>query len=227
MTLGELLRMVGNGVLYEQHPGGDKIVADVNKIADAVLSETKATAQDCLRVLADLEPEVRRKFLESQVEDSGKVSSDIADLVSAIRFRQNGWKTAIAVLMALNITVMVFTYAVLMYSATMHGLPLPRWADITAIIIVPGGILWVWYGVLSKENRDILAAAAGQLPAGGLAGIVASVLQRKGADAPQTPPTQPQQPTQPNPPPQPQRPPQSDTGSVDDVNDNPPPGAAQ
>lgn len=224
MTLGELLRKVGNGVLYEQHPGGDKIVADVNKIADAVLSETKATAQECLRVLADLEPDVRRKFLDSEVEESGKVNSDIADLVATIRFRQNGWKTVIAVLMALNITVMVFTYALLMYSATMHGLPLPRWADITAIIIVPGGILWVWYGVLSKENRDILAAAAGQLPAGGIAGIVATVLQRK---APETPPVQPQQPVQPNAPSQPQRPTQSATGDVNDVDDNPPPGAAQ
>lgn len=224
MTLGELLRKVGNGVLYEQHPAGDKIVAEVNKIAEAVLSETKATAQECLRVLADLEPEVRKRFLDAEVEDSGKVGSDIAELVSAIRHRQNGWKTTIAVVMALNITVMVFTYALLMYNATMHGLPLPRWTDITAIIIVPGGILWVWYGVLSKENRDILAAAAGQLPAGGLAGIVATVLQRK---APEQPPQQPQAQSQPNPQPQPQRSTQSPTGAVDGVDDNPPPGAAQ
>lgn len=225
MTLGEFLRRIGNTSVYESIESGEEFVTEIAKITGVDLDVTAATGSDCLRALAKLSASQRSVYLNREIAatDSNLDMKMISDLVYHLRAGQSGWKTLVAVMMAVAVFVLVLTYALLMYKATMLSLPLPRWQDITCVIVVPGGIVWAWYGVLTKENRDLISAALGELPKKGPFGAILDAFTRKAPVSNPAPVT----PTQvPDVPPVYQTPPPSDTGGSSVPNDNPPPGAA-
>jgi len=225
MTLGDFLRRIGDVSVYESLEAGDEFVSEIAKITGVALDETTATGTECLRALGKISASQRNIYLSKSIATSDG-STDInmlSDLVYRMRAGQTGWKTMVAVMMAVAVFILVLTYALLMYKATMLSLPLPRWQDITCVIIVPGGIVWAWYGVLTKENRDLISAALGELPKKGPFGAVIDAITRKppvSNPAPVTPPPAPDVP------PVNQTPPPVDTGASDGPNDNPPPGMA-
>lgn len=221
MKIGELLRRVGDVSLYEALSDGEKHVSDIAKLTGVSLSVTGATGMDCLKALGTLSAPQREAYLSAEVDtDSGAGDmQQLTSLISQLRAGQSGWKTAVAVFMALLVGVMVITYAYLMF----RGLPLPHWQDITCIIIVPGGIVWTWYGVLTKENRDIISAALGEMPKTGAWGAVIDAITRKRPVTQQNTTTVQQAPVAP---PASQPASQSQPAASDMPDDNPPPGAA-
>lgn len=225
MTLGEFLRRIGNRSVYEAIETGEDFVAEIAKITGVSLDTTTASGSECLRALGKLSASQRSVYLNKEIaaSDSSLDMKMLSDLVYHVRAGQSGWKTLVAVMMAVAVFVLVLTYALLMYKATMQQIPLPRWQDITCVIIVPGGIVWAWYGVLTKENRDLINAALGEIPKKGPFGAVIDALTRKPPVSNATPPGTP---PAPDVPPMSPPPPQSDTGAPDGPNDNPPPGMA-
>jgi len=223
MKIGEFLRRVGDASVYEALPGGDNYVEEIARITGVALEPTSATGSDCIRALGKLSASQRTVYQNKDVDTgAGSNAADmelIGTLIAQLRTGQSGWKTAVAVFMALLVGIMVVTYASLMY----RGLPLPRWQDITCIIIVPGGIVWTWYGVLTKENRDIISAALGEIPKKGAWGAVIDAMTRKTPVTQQNTTTVQQPPVTP---PEQQKPVQSQPAPSDMPDDNPPPGAA-
>lgn len=215
-----ILAHVGERVVSSVLVDGADAVRSVNKLTGANLDPETATGDECMVALEALEG-------KPHTETRAELDTDrIAQIVGHIRGRQSVWKTAVAVFMAILVGVVVIDYAILMYVATTGGLKLPSWQDVTFIIIVPGGIVWAWFGVLTKENRDLLAATIGELPvAGPMTAFIKAVLGRH-TQAPQTRSNDTNTQSATTGGRQQSNRTQSRTGASDDVDDNPPPGAA-
>lgn len=232
MKLGDFLRQVGDLSVYETLPGGDHYVDEISKITGVSLDSTTANGTECIRALGKLSASQRTVYLNKDLESNNN-SIDVeqlGQLISRVRAGQSGWKTAVAVGMAILVGVVVINHAFLMYLAMVNHYNAPRWQDSVYISIIPGGIVWTWYGVLTRENRDLISAALGELPKKGPWGAVFDMLSRRGSQQQPQGPQQPAAPVTPTPPPYvpPQDPttPPYDTGPQDGPNDNPPPGMA-
>lgn len=232
MKLGDALRQIGDQSVYLSVPCGDQYVEQVTLLTGVELDVATATGTECLAAIGSLPTEQRTTLLDKEVDAviSGNDMQAAIELISTVRAGQSNWKTGVAVGMAILVAIVVINHCILLYLSTVHGLIAPRWQDSVYISILPGGIVWTWYGVLTKENRDIISAAVGEIPKSGPWGaVINAVLRRSPSDAPQPTPQPPQWQTPPNVPPVQQTPPPVVTGDLnagDGPNDNPPPGAA-
>jgi hypothetical protein len=220
---------IGDQIVSEVLVNGEDAVKTVSKMTGVDLDPATATGNDCLRAMENLDVLERAEFLSRKpdVQYRNEIDTDrIAEIVTHIRGRQSAWKTAVAVFMALLVGIVVIDYAVLMYVATTGRLELPSWQDVTFIIIVPGGIVWAWFGVLTKENRDLLTATIGELPAAGPMGAILKAFMGRRTGAPKQAPSDYSAQSGPTGGQQQSKRPTGRSAASDDVDDNPPPGAA-
>lgn len=205
-------------------------ILQLSKLTGIPLQPDTATGNEVLNALNTLSEEEQVRFLATTPEPKFRQGIDAAELgavIAHLRKGQSVWKTAVAVFMALLVGVVVVDYAIMMYIATVNQLTLPVvWQDITFIIIIPGGIVWAWFGVLSRENRELLKATLGEVSLPGPVGaIVNAIIKRK--EAPGKTPESSSYESHATPPPRQSKPRYEPSMGSDETDDNPPPGAAR
>lgn len=185
MTLGELLEKSSNSVTAITYPETIASLNVVNSLTSSDTPLTTTTGAQWLAAIDTLDTTTQSALLKFELSSGSDQWGVLRQLVQHVQSGQGRWKTGVAVFMAILIGVAILNHCYLLYYAVTHSLPLPRWQDSTWVIVVPAGILWTWYGVLSKENRDLMSTFLGELPARGPLGALAALM------APKTPPVQP------------------------------------
>lgn len=181
MNIGNILRTLLNQPVAFVLEDGRSIIEVINERlpADGQLSVTATTGGAAMAALQTLPLDDRKAILSIETDCSiESTGQSAADALRAFTQRQTMWKILVVLTMTFLVSVTILVYSYGMYIVAVEKLELPSSDQIALVVAVPGGIIWAWFGVLSKENRDYVAATLGEIPKVGIGGALIELVTR-------------------------------------------------
>lgn len=177
MYVRRILETVGGRVLVDVNGNGSQLIDAINAAVTTPTLTNQSTGTEVLAAFDTLLP-VDQSRIESVVEDYlltnfGTVPLDLTSPVAGGPTRD--YRAFIAVMFSVVIGLMALAYITLVIYVSWRTLRLPEWTDIFIPFCVLGMVVWNYNGLLTKENRDAIAAGLGSVPGGFLATIVQAV----------------------------------------------------
>jgi len=191
MYVRRLLEQVGERVLTEVNVNGSQLIAALNALQSTPTLEPLASGKEVLAVFDTLQPEEQSR-IEAVVEDYviSNFGRTPLDLTAPVAGGPNSdYRAFIAVMMSVAIVAMAVCYIALVIYVSWRNLTLPEWTDIFIPFVTLGAVVWNYNGLLTKENRDAIAAGLGSVPGGFLATIVQAVAAGRRRGGSGIPPT--------------------------------------
>lgn len=175
MYVRRILEQVGDRTLVDVNVSATQLIDAINSaLTNPTLTPT-ATGKEVLAAFDTLLP-VDQSRIESVLEDyfltnfGTVIPANLTPPVAGGPTRD--YRAFIAVMMSVAIVLMAVSYISMVIYVSWHKLTIPDWADIFIPFLTLGAVVWNYNGLLTRENRDAIAAGLGSVPGGVLASIV-------------------------------------------------------
>jgi hypothetical protein len=174
MYVRRILEQVGDRTLVDVNGNGAQLIDAINAALSTPTLTTASTGTEVLAAFDTLLP-VDQSRIESVAEDYivtnfGTLPLNLTPPVAGGPARD--YRAFIAVMMSIAIVAMAVTYISMVIYVSWHKLTIPDWSDIFIPFVTLGAVVWNYNGLLTRENRDAIAAGLGSVPGGVLASIV-------------------------------------------------------
>lgn len=174
MYVRRILEQVGDRTLVDVNGNGAQLIDAINAALATPTLTTASTGTEVLAAFDTLLP-VDQSRIESVAEDYivtnfGTLPLNLTPPVAGGPARD--YRAFIAVMMSIAIVAMAVTYISMVIYVSWHKLTIPDWSDIFIPFVTLGAVVWNYNGLLTRENRDAIAAGLGSVPGGVLASIV-------------------------------------------------------
>lgn len=187
--LADILKTVGAGILREVVPGGGLLVEAVNAFlpGDKKLP-AGATGPEVSAAVAGLPAPQRAEVMGKEFDvDLSRIKEGNETLRAMLKHdaeNPHSTRPAIArgafrvVAFVCIAVISVWSYAVATGADEMVNAVTGGWPFVAAVITPLVTLLWAYFGVLKQEHKNKLNAAGGASSAGGVVGVLASLLKR-------------------------------------------------
>ena len=186
MYVRRILEQVGDRTLVDVNGNGTQLIDAINAALSTPTLTPASTGKEVLAAFDTLLP-IDQSRIESVVEDYlltnfGTVPLDLTPPVAGGPARD--YRAFIAVMMSVAIVAMAMSYIAMVIYVSWRKLAIPDWADIFIPFITLGAVVWNYNGLLTRENRDAIAAGLGSVPGGMLASIVQAMAAARRSKTP-------------------------------------------
>lgn len=186
----DILKTVGAGIIREVVPGGGLLVEAVNAVLPAGKKlSAGATGPDISAAVASLPADQRANIMSKEFDvDLTWIKEGNETLRTMLKHdAENPHSTRPAIALgAFRVVafvcvsvVSVWAIAVLTGKDEMVEAVTGGWPFVAAVIAPLVTLLWAYFGVLKQEHKNKLNAAGGASHAGGIVGILSSLINRK------------------------------------------------
>lgn len=180
MYVRRILEQVGDRVFTEVNGAGAELIAAINAILPDNPLVSTATGTETLAAFDRLPIEEQTR-IETAVEDymlktfGGMSTAPVVVPTSTPITVTRDYRAFIAVMMSVSIVAMALGYIALVIYVSWFNHSIPEWTDIFIPFLTLGAVVWNYNGLLTKENRDAIAAGLGAVPGGFIASIVGAI----------------------------------------------------
>ena len=189
MKVWDIVKAVGSTALNVALPGvGTAVVGLVNEfLPDDKKLPKDATGRDVEKAMLDLPPADRARIMEKQfdveITDIKQSNETIRAMLEADAKSMHTTRPYIAkgafqvVAFCICSIIVIWSYGVVVGDTLMVKSVTEGWPFILAVIAPLVTLLYAYFGVLKRENKDRLDAIGGR-PPGGLLGTVLSAFKK-------------------------------------------------
>lgn len=180
MYVRKILENIGDRVLADVHPAAKDLIAGINKLSGTVALPPNATGNTALAAFDQLVPDDQVK-IEDIVEDyliNTFGMLPVAPSNSTIVGTKD-YRAGIALMMSIAIVAMAIDYMALVTYVSYVNRVIPDWSDVFIPFVSLAAVVWNYNGLLTKENRDAIAASLGSIPGGFLGTVTQAILSRR------------------------------------------------
>lgn len=190
MKLWDVIKTVGSGVIREVVPGGGILVDAVNEfLPDDKKLPNDATGGDVNSALQSLPPADQARLLDkefdvdiTQIRQSNEtiramLESDAKNKHTTRPYIAKGAFHVLA--FAIVATVSAWLVGIITGDADLVAAVVDGWQFVLAVIGPLVTLLWAYFGVLNREQKNRLDALSGRSGPAGLAGVLSNLIKRK------------------------------------------------
>lgn len=181
MYVRKILGNIGDRVLADVHPAAKDLIAGINKLSGTVALPPNATGNTTLAAFDQLVTDDQVK-IENIVEDyfiSIYGMLPTTPVIGTPSGNTKDYRAGIALMMSIAIVVMAIDYMALVTYVGYVNRVIPDWTDVFMPFVSLTAVVWNYNGLLTKENRDAIAASLGSIPGGFLSNITAAIFSRR------------------------------------------------
>lgn len=182
MCVQKLLDQVGNKVLKDAVVNGAAVIKIINDVSGHQLPED-ATGTDVSKVFELLTPEAKSAASEDVAQFLLSVTAPVVPMVPVVS-QTRDYRAGIALMMAITLTIQCFAYGAMVIYIAITTKTIPDVSDSFIPFMVQALIVWNYNGLLTKENRDSLAAGMGAIPGGLVQSMLQMFTHRRSKDTP-------------------------------------------
>lgn len=186
MKIERYLDLLGDQLLRSAAPEGPMVVSHINKYSDLTHVIDDLTGNQAKELIFGLDPYHARKLMALELNDGLDAVRESKALQARLEQQRSGkyLKPAVALGMSFLITVLTLAITAAILWVTYHTKTLPDWEQLVLPYIIPGVVMWQYFGIINEETRALMSAIAGSTPAGS---TLKGLLNFRGKDKP--PPT--------------------------------------
>lgn len=182
MKLERFLVLLGEETLRSAAPEGPMVVAEINKYSKLTHVIDGLTGHQALELIGTLDVYHARKLLAMELNDGLDVRKEQKERQARLEKNRSG--KYIKPLMALGasflVAVTTLSWVVMTLWATYHTKELPSWEQMFLPYVIPGVILWQYFGIINTETKALVESVVGSTPVGNAAlGLIDAVRNRK------------------------------------------------
>ncbi len=185
MYVRKILTQVGGRVLVDVNVFGTQLITAINEVSGSDPIPTTATGLDVLTVFDTLTPEAQ-SVVETVAEDFIVANFSSLPTSAPALTPTRDYRGGIALMMAITLTMQCVAYAAMVIWISVVTRTIPDVTDTFVPFLAQAAVVWNYNGLLTKENRDAIAAGLGALP-GGIFQTIGQILSQRRN---QTPPPQ-------------------------------------
>lgn len=176
MYLRRILEQVGDRILTDVNVAGTDLINGINKLRpDNPLANT-ATGKEVLTAF-DALPSVDQVRIETIVEDwmLANFGTTLSTPIPATLNATQDYRAFIAMMFSIALVLMAVAYTAMVIYVAWRNRTLPDWSDGFIPFTALTAVVWNYNGLLTRENRDAIAAGLGSVPGGFIASIVQAI----------------------------------------------------
>lgn len=186
MYVQKLLDQVGTRVFKDVVPSGAVVIKIISDASGGMPIAETATGEEVSKVYSLMTPEAQAAV----AEDIGElILTTLPPVVTTPTPVTTGsqtrdYRAGIALMMAVTLTLQCFAYGAMVIYIAIMTRTIPDVSDTFVPFMVQALIVWNYNGLLTKENRDSLAAGLGAIPGGVIQSIVQMITSRRSKGTP-------------------------------------------
>lgn len=181
MKIEQLLRKYPQSPITGKLADGTDIHEYVkNRLPAKDQYELPITGEEIMTLLHNLSRKERAVILRAEldVDTEDNIERDVYAIISEVRGAQSKLRSFTVITMVVLITAIILSYCYVMVDVSLANKTIPDWQGIALVIVIPGMILWQNNGVLSKENRDLLTGILGHIKNNGPLGTLKDIFTK-------------------------------------------------
>lgn len=173
MNVKQFLELCGERSVLTIMPEGKQTIDLVSKYCDSLPDTMTLTGNLLLGIIGTLDSAVQENLLNTELNDGMDVIQYRNELRSLLEDKDVWGKRIRLVLsvgMATLLAGMCIAHTAAMSYVAYTKQTLPDWEVLLIVYGIPGMVVWHFFGVMTQERRDFLAAAIGRTPQSGIIG---------------------------------------------------------
>lgn len=190
MNVKQFLELCGERSILTILPEGKQTVELVAKHCDSLPDTMTLTGNLMLNIISTLDPAVQENILLTELNDGMDVIQYRRELKSLLDDK-DVWGKRIRLILSVGMATlmagMCVAHTAAMLWVAYQEKTLPDWEMLLIVYGIPGMVVWQFFGVMTQERRDFLAAAIGRTPQAGILGgmlsNMGSGIQRRRGDS--------------------------------------------
>lgn len=179
MNLRTFLELCGTRAVLSIAPEGKMAIELLAKYHKNIPDSMTLTGDLMLSLLDELPPAINDNLSKTELNDGKDIVQYRNELQSLLETKDVWGKRIrlfLSVGMATLLAGMCIAHTAAMLWVAMYKHELPGWEVLMIVYGIPGMVVWHFFGVMTQERRDFLAAAIGRTPqAGMLGGMLSSM----------------------------------------------------
>lgn len=168
MKILSVLQSIGTGLLAEAGPIGLLAATAINAFFDKddAIDPNKVTGQDVLEKIKKLDSSKQSELLGKEIEYKMHESDNwvrIQEIITEDNLKGKSTRPIIALIMACVTSTFVLGMGLMIGIVSYSNKTYPNWELVTALLGIPSYLLRSYFGLASRETRDAVGLASGQL----------------------------------------------------------------
>lgn len=173
MNVKQFLELCGERSVLTIMPEGRQTIDLVSKYVDALPDSMTLTGNLLLQQISCLDSAVQENILKTELNDGMDVLQYRNELRSLLE-EKDVWGKRIRLILSVGMATllagMCIAHTAAMAWVAYQKQTLPDWEVLLIVYGIPGMVVWHFFGVMTQERRDFLAAAIGRTPQSGIIG---------------------------------------------------------
>lgn len=168
---------------------GEVIIKTVNDLSGATPFDSTATGTQIAEVYNQLPKDKQMKVEQAamyHIFEPETIATAPQSTTVVTGSQTRDYRAGIALMMAVTLTLQCFAYGAMVIWIAVMTRTIPDVSDTFVPFMVQALIVWNYNGLLTKENRDSLAAGLGAIPGGVIQTILQMVTNRRSKGTPPT-----------------------------------------
>lgn len=173
MNLKQFLELCGSRAVLTIAPEGHMAIDLVAKYHPNLPDSMTLSGDLMLSLIGELESAIAENLLRTELNDGKDVVQYRNELQSLLDNKDKWGKRIrlfLSVGMATLLAGMCIAHTAAMMWVAYQKQELPGWEVLLIVYGIPGMVVWHFFGVMTQERRDFLAAAIGRSPQSGIIG---------------------------------------------------------
>jgi len=188
MKVDRYLTLLGDEYLRSALPEGAMLVEEINKHTTLKHSYKELTGNQARDLIETLESYHQKKILAWELNDGLESERQRKEARTQLERSRSGkiLKPLVAIGMCFLVTVLTLAYTGMILWVSYHTKTLPDWEQMVLPYIVPGFVMWKYFGIINDETKALMQAVVESTPAGSLVSKLADLRHSKGRAKPTT-----------------------------------------
>lgn len=183
MNLKQFLELCGAKAVLTIAPEGKMAIDLVGRYHQSLPDTMTLSGDLLLSLIAELDPAIQENLLRTELNDGKDIIQYRNELQSLLE-NKDKWGKRIRLILSVGMATllagMCIAHTGAMLWVAYQKQELPGWEVLMIVYGIPGMVVWHFFGVMTQERRDFLAAAIGRTPQ---AGIIGGMLSNMGNGA--------------------------------------------
>lgn len=185
MNVNTLLNLLGERKLSDVSPEGLQVIDLINKYSANKYDISTLNGVEALGIINTFAEDQKLTVLSIELNDGLDLSTYRKELQALVDAGGAGkWmRPLLAFGFSTLMAVLALGYAAAVGWVAYQNKTLPDWPSLLIIIGGPVMVVWQYYGILTQERRDLLTAALGRTPQGGVMSALLGTLKVRKDDS--------------------------------------------